>query len=314
MPAWFVYVVRCRDGSLYTGISRDVAARVRMHNEGKGARYTRGRGPVHVIHTERRSTKGAALRREAAIKALPRAQKLALCLATTLFLLMPGGHDGAARAASGKSVDRIAIPAGAFTRGSTRGADDERPVRVQTLGAYRIDRTEVTRGMYAACVAARKCSPAAFDLLHEASLPMTNVSWHEARAFCTWAGGRLPTEAEWEKAARGGDAREYPWGEALDCSRANWGNFENEGPCAGKNPGKPVQVGSYPDGASPFGVLDMAGNVWEWVADKYDRDPSRRVVRGGSCCSYFVPPRLSNRNAWDPAHRDGDLGFRCVSR
>ncbi len=316
MPAWFVYVVRCRDGSLYTGISRDVAARVRMHNEGKGARYTRGRGPVCVIHTERRSTKGAALRREAAIKALPRAQKLALCLAAALFLLAPAGRAPSAVAAPRKAIGRILIPAGPFTRGSTRGADDERPVRVQKVTAYRIDRTEVTRAMYADCVAARKCrpTPELAQLLHEPNLPMTHVNWHEARAFCSWAGGRLPTEDEWEKAARGRDTREYPWGEEPDCSRANWGNFENEGPCAGKNPGKPAPVGSYPEGASPFGVLDMAGNVWEWVADKYDRDPSRRVVRGGSCCSYFVPPRLSNRNAWDPAHRDGDLGFRCVSR
>jgi formylglycine-generating enzyme required for sulfatase activity len=313
MPAWFIYVVRCRDGSLYTGISRDVAARVCKHNAGKGARYTRGRGPVHVIHTERRASKGAALRREAAIKSMPRAKKLALCVASALLILGHPARDG--QAAPGSStVNRILISAGPFTRGSTRGADDERPVRVQKLGAYKIDRTEVTRAMYAGCVAARRCSSVVTDLRSEPNLPMTNVNWNEARAFCAYAGGRLPTEDEWEKAARGSDTREYPWGDALDCARANWGNFENEGPCAGKNPGKPSPVGSYPDGASPFGVLDLAGNVWEWVADKYDRDPSRRVVRGGSCCSYFVEPRVSNRNAWDPAHRDGDLGFRCVSR
>jgi putative endonuclease len=78
MPRWFVYVVRCRDGTLYTGISRDVAARLCQHNQGKGARYTRGRGPVALVHTERKQSQGAALRREAAIKALPRKQKLLL--------------------------------------------------------------------------------------------------------------------------------------------------------------------------------------------------------------------------------------------
>jgi len=226
-----------------------------------------------------------------------------------LALARPEGSRAAA-----DPTERVLIPAGPFSRGSTRGADDERPVKVLTLPAFRMDRTEVTRAMYGRCVAARRCKPLAVDLESEPHLPVSNVNWSEARAFCTFAGGRLPTEDEWEKAARGSDGREFPWGKDVDCARANWGNFENEGPCAGKNPGKPVDVGSYPQGASPFGVLDMAGNVWEWVADKYDRDPTRRVVRGGSCCSYFVEPRAANRNAWDPNHRDGDLGFRCVSR
>ena len=80
-----------------------------------------------------------------------------------------------------------------------------------------------------------------------------------------------------------------------------------------QNPGHPVAVGRYPTGASPYGALDLGGNVWEWVADKYDDDPGRRVVRGGSCCSYFVGPRAANRNAWAPEHRDADLGFRCAA-
>ncbi len=226
-------------------------------------------------------------------------------------LVLLGGAGSASNVAK---PERVLVPAGPFSRGSTKGADDERPVRVRTLKAFRIDRTEVTRAMYARCVAARRCPALAIDLAVEPELPVTNVDWNEARAFCTFAGGRLPSEDEWEKAARGSDSREFPWGNGLDCERANWGNFENEGPCAGKNPGKPVAGGSYPTGASPFGVLDMAGNVWEWVADRYDRDASRRVVRGGSCCSYFVEPRAANRNAWDPSHRDGDLGFRCVSK
>jgi formylglycine-generating enzyme required for sulfatase activity len=217
-------------------------------------------------------------------------------------------------AAGSAQRDRVVIPAGEFTRGSTRGADDERPAEKKRLPAFKLDRTEVTRAMYARCVAARRCRKPAVDLKSDPELPMTNVSWHEARAYCTYAGGRLPTESEWEKAARGEDGREYPWGEEADCSRANWGNFEGEGPCASNNPGHPVAVGGYPTGASPYGILDLAGNVWEWVEDKYDLDPARRVVRGGSCCSYFVGPRAANRNAWDPQHRDGDLGFRCASR
>ena len=229
------------------------------------------------------------------------------------LMLVAGARHGGAMAKSGKA-DRVLVPAGPFSRGSTKGADDERPVRVRTLPAFRIDRTEVTRAMYARCVAARRCPSLAIDLATDGDLPVTNVNWSEARAYCAFARGRLPTEDQWEKAARGSDGREFPWGAELDCAHANWGNFANEGPCAGKNPGKPVAAGSYPQGASPFGALDMAGNVWEWVADRYDRDPSRRVVRGGSCCSYFVEPRAANRNAWDPNHRDDDLGFRCVSK
>jgi formylglycine-generating enzyme required for sulfatase activity len=217
-----------------------------------------------------------------------------------------------AAAARPAANHRLVIPAGPFTQGSTRGEEDERPARKVTLKAFAIDRTEVTRGEYAACAEAGRCKPSDDKSDGDAKLPVTGVDWNEAQAYCKFAGGRLPTEAEWEKAARGTDGREYPWGNDIDCARANWGNFEGEGPCAGKNPGHPVTVGQYPTGASPYGALDMGGNVWEWVADKYDQDPGRRVVRGGSCCSFFVGPRAANRNAWAPDHRDGDLGFRCV--
>ena len=237
---------------------------------------------------------------------------------------------GAGRA---PQADRVVIPGGPFTQGSTRGDEDERPARKVTLKSYAIDRTEVTRADYAACVAAKRCKAVnpngdpgrvpkppregsrraePGDDPRDPHLPMTGVDWNDAQAYCRFAGARLPTEAEWEKAARGEDAREYPWGNDADCGRGNWGVFEGEGPCAGKNPGHPVPVGQYPTGASPYGVLDLGGNVWEWVADKYDEDPKRRVVRGGSCCSYFVGPRAANRNAWAPQHRDGDLGFRCA--
>jgi serine/threonine-protein kinase len=231
------------------------------------------------------------------------------------------------------------------------------------MAAFSIDRTEVTRGDYARCVAARRCRPvpgvpadAAPPGGPDDRLPVSNVTWADAQAFCRFAGGRLPSEAEWEKAARGTDGREYPWGDEALCERGNWGNFDGEGPCAGQNPGHPVAVGQFPAGASPYGVLDLGGNVWEWVVDRYDDDtaaivsagspaaPSRgagrgprkgaaaagrsgrsvtapapsaradrRVVKGGSCCSYFVGPRAANRNAWAPDHRDFDLGFRCAA-
>lgn len=212
---------------------------------------------------------------------------------------------------------RVAVPGGAFVQGSAKGDDDERPVRTRSLKAFVMDRTEITRSDYARCVSAHRCKPIPDRFRQpvgsDGSLPITGVTWFDARAYCRYASGRLPTEAEWEKAARGREGREYPWGDEAACDRANWGNFDGEGPCAEVNPGFPVAVGRYASGASPYGILDLAGNVWEWVADRYDEAPERRVVRGGSCCSYFVAPRAANRNAWEPTHRDGDLGFRCAA-
>ena len=273
-------------------------------------------------------TRAMAPRSSSVAAALAAALRTALAAALALGAFARAPF---ARAASHASrADRVTIPAGPFTQGSTKGDEDERPMRKVTLKAFAIDRTEVTRADYAACVAAHRCkappapaaaagaapaapgavvSPSASD---DPKLPVTGVDWSDAQAYCRFAGGRLPTESEWEKAARGTDGREYPWGAEADCARGNWGSFDGEGPCAGKNPGHPVAVGQYPSGASPYGVLDMGGNVWEWVADKYDQDPGRRVVRGGSCCSFFVGPRAANRNAWAPDHRDGDLGFRCA--
>src|SRR4029077_17408514 len=131
--------------------------------------------------------------------------------------------------------DRVVIPGGVFTQGSTRGDEDERPAHKVTVKAFAIDRNEVTRGDYAACVAAKRCKappkpqPAADA---DAKLPMTDVDWADAQSYCKFVGARLPTEAEWEKAARGEDGREYPWGNDADCTLGNWGSFEGEGPCA----------------------------------------------------------------------------------
>jgi len=345
MALWYVYVLRCRDGSLYTGIATDVARRVATHNAGRGARYTRARRPVEVIYTERKRTQGNALRREAAIKALSRADKLTLITtpvvrtrakrprrenllasAALAFLVT-------ATAAHAEETTRVLVPAGSFTRGSNQHEDDERPARQESLPAFAIDQTETTRGAYDRCVAAHACKapPPAFRSTAGADrerLPVVGVSWFDARDYCRFAGGRLPSESEWEKAARGPDGRRTPWGqEGADvgtgleapktgdnaCARANWGNENGEGLCAGVNPGHPVAVGTYPAGASVYGVLDLGGNVWEWTADAYEDEPGRRVVKGGSCCDAWIAPRASNRNAWEPHHRDPDLGFRCVS-
>jgi len=232
-------------------------------------------------------------------------------------------------------IDRVRIAAGYGIIGSNKGALDEQPRRRIRLKAFYIDRTEVTRGMYRVCARAGACPSIASDPVQaefvqdslsvaddgsaaeaalDANLPITGVSHSDAQAFCAFAGGQLPSAAQWERAARGRAGRAFPWGDDLSCEKANWGNYVGEGPCADSAPGRPVPVGRYPQGATPEGVLDMGGNVWEWVADVYPEAPERRIVKGGSCCSYFVEPRAANVNAWAPEYRDSDLGFRCVSR
>jgi formylglycine-generating enzyme required for sulfatase activity len=133
---------------------------------------------------------------------------------------------------------------------------------------------------------------------------VTGVTWHDAASYCRWARGRLPTEAEWEWAARGLDRRKYPWGfEEPNATRANY---------ADGGPGHPTPVGLYPLGATPEGICDLAGNVWEWTTDWYDGNETLRVLRGGSWGLNPRNLRCAYRVKNPPSDRSGYLGFRCV--
>ncbi|MBI5513253.1 MAG: SUMF1/EgtB/PvdO family nonheme iron enzyme [Deltaproteobacteria bacterium] len=162
--------------------------------------------------------------------------------------------------------DLVPVPAGPFLMGSDAvGEPDEWPRHTVDVPAFSIDRTEVPRSAYDRCVRAGACREARpLDARFERpTLPVVGVSWHQARAYCAWAGRRLPTEEEWEKAARGTDGRTYPWGETYPTNAlAVFGRAEATG--------SPDPVGSHPRGASPYGALDLAGNVWEWVESPYD--------------------------------------------
>jgi formylglycine-generating enzyme required for sulfatase activity len=219
------------------------------------------------------------------------------------------------------SPEMVLVPGGEFLMGTDDpDADaDERPAARVFVGPFWIDRVEVTNARYRRCVEAGACTAPLGGLLDEPSRaehPVVVVSWRQAVAYCGWAGKRLPTEAEWEKAARGVDGRRYPWGDRFDPSRAN----------AGYTAGT-AAAGSFPAGASPSGVLDMAGNVWEWTSSlyrPYPYDPAdgredpgargARVNRGGSWYHGAPYARTTYRATADHVYRRiGDLGFRCAA-
>jgi len=214
----------------------------------------------------------------------------------------------------------VVIPAGEFTMGSDTGRSDEKPAHKVYLAEYFIDKYEITNAQYAECVAAGKCSVPKCDEYKKAAKvnhPVVCVDWTQAKSYCEFAGKRLPTEAEWEKAARGTDGRTYPWGNVYpNIELLNYGGHV----------GDTMEVGSYPKGVSSYGVMDMAGNVWEWTSSQYkgypyNKDDGRenllsdnsKVGRGGSWEHIEVNlVSASARLNPDPTLVNNISGFRCA--
>ncbi len=218
----------------------------------------------------------------------------------------------------------IEIPAGSFIMGSDTGDPDEAPAHEVDLPAFEIDRFEVTNADFAQFVEATGYQTDAEkegrsknwrdDAEGKDNHPVVRVSWNDAVAYCEWLGKRLPTEAEWEKAARGTDGRTYPWGDEWDPSKANVKETGLRGTAA---------VGSFGTGASPYGVEDMAGNAWEWTADWYEPYPGStydseyfgqkfKVVRGGGWFEMDDAVRTTNRDLTSVTASNDDMGFRCT--
>ncbi len=236
--------------------------------------------------------------------------------------------------------ERVAIPADAFSMGSNDGPDDERPAHPVNVARFEIGRLPVTNAQFADFLNAvgthNKNGERLFDdddldaRIHKIgnrwaadggfeNHPVVEVSWPGARDYCAWRGKRLPTEAEWEKAARGADGRKYPWGNTLpDRSRAQFGARYNE----------TTAVDAFPAGASPYGVLDMAGNAWEWVSSAYRPYPYHandgredlkagpvRATRGGGHDSPAAEITTTQRGRYlsrNPGAGHHNIGFRCA--
>ena len=248
----------------------------------------------------------------------------------------PDTMAGASKQSSIDGMVQLAVPAGKFLMGTLTEGDwiggDEFPQHEVYLDAYWMDKTEITNAQYRICVQAGACTPPQetrsetrkkyFDDPKFDEYPVIQVDWEQANTYCSWAGRRLPTEAEWEKAARGRLGRLFPWvGEGYGVHFANFG-VDDDFPNADTS-----VVGSIPGGASPYGIMDMAGNVYEWVADWYAADyysqspaespagpdhGTARVIRGGSWTSDWVFLRTASRLSYYPDGHSNDIGFRCA--
>lgn len=239
---------------------------------------------------------------------------------------------------AGSKHTQVFVAGGAFEMGTSDGPDNERPLHEVALDAFYIDKYEVTNAQYLAYTDATGIGQPQFireEAYNQPHQPVVGVFWNQARDYCEWAGLQLPSEAQWEKAAGGVDGRMYPWGN--DAPVATQGNFNFSS--------GPMVVGSYPAGASPYGALDMAGNVWEWTLDEYEHtyynhspvtnpvnlknsglnDGPDRTLRGGGWFSSAQNVRVSVRssvylmgeqNAQNPDADDtlmfARIGFRCV--
>ncbi len=290
---------------------------------------------------------------------LPRSVVSAFFVALTAYVfLVPSPASGASKTkVSGfDNATLVHVPAGEFLMGSKKGDADERPPRRIAMTSFWIDRTELPASRFAMFVKRtgykttaekegwswvwdtrlkkgkggwKKVKGANWhepegkgtDWRKMPEQAVSHVSWLDAEAYCTWAGRRLPTEAEWEYAARGADGRNWPWGNKRDPGRANLKGGKDGFP--GVSP-----VGEFENGASPFGALGMSGNVWEWVADRYGArayktmakqspsGPSKgstRVVRGASWGSPLSWATTHNRYHRKPTYRNNKIGIRCAT-
>ncbi len=233
-----------------------------------------------------------------------------------------------------KSVTMRLVPAGNFTMGSDSDSDLRNQSHIVYLDSFYVDKYEVANAFYADCVAAGVCNPphdtksdfraSYYGNPEYANFPVMYVDWYMARTYCEdWRGARLPTEAEWEKAARGTDGRTYPWGEGISCDNANYdGDTDFDVFCVGDT----TAIGGYESGQSPYGIYDMAGNLFEWTSSinksyPYDATDGReeliggssRVIRGGAWSEGPNDQTVFYRSWIGSNLSESAIGFRCAS-